>query len=84
MLLHCRTAIVVVIWLIAIIEFIFSAKGARIEVVSISSFVGSSRVGALVAIRGIASVWELVIIKEILAMVLLQELIPEIWLIILS
>ena len=83
MLLHCRTAIVVVIWLITIIEFIFSAKGARIEVVSISSFVGS-RVGALVVIRGITSVWELVSIKEILAMVLLQELIPEIWLIILS
>ena len=83
MLLHCRTAIVVVIWLIAIIEFIFSAKGARIEVVSISSFVGSSRVGALVVIRGITSVWE-VASRDILAVVLLQEVIPEIWLIILS
>lgn len=82
MLLHCRTAIVVVIWLIAIIEFIFSAKGARIEVVSISSVVGS-RVSALVAIRGITSVWE-VASRDILAVVPLQEVTPEIWLIILS
>ena len=82
MLLHCRTAIVVVIWLVAIIEFIFSAKGARIEVVSISRFVGG-RVGALVAIRSITSVWE-VASRDILAVVPLQEVTPEIWLIILS
>ena len=82
MLLYCRTAIVVVIWLIAIIEFIFRAKGARIEIVSISRAEGL-RFIALVVVSGITSVWD-VASGEVLAVVPIQEVTPEIWLIIVS
>ena len=78
--MYCCTAIVVVIRCITIIEFIFRAKSTRIEVVSISSVVGL-RVGALVDVSVLASVgveykW------DVLAVVPLQEVLPEIWLII--
>ena len=82
MLLYCRTAIVVVIWLITIIEFIFRAKGARIEIVSISRAKGL-RFIALVVVSGITSVWD-VASGEVLAVVPIQEVTPEIWLIIVS